>query len=68
MKKTFKAQNINCINCSNMIKGSLEDDFGKIDVNLATSPKEVTVEISDETREKLFKEEMADIGFDIIED
>ena len=66
MKKTFKAQNINCINCSNLIKGSLEDEFGEIIVNLDTNPKEVTVEIKDETSELKFKEEMSDIGFDII--
>lgn len=67
MKKTFKAQNINCINCSNLIKGSLEDNFGEIKVNLSTSPKEVTVQIKNEEQEKKFKEEMSDIGFDIIE-
>jgi len=67
MKKTFKAQNISCINCANLIKGSLEDDFGDIEVNLEASPKEVTVEISNETQEKKFKEEMSDIGFDVIE-
>jgi len=68
MKKTFKAQNINCISCSNLIKGSLEDEFGDIDVNLDSDPKEVTVEIIDDTNEAKFKEEMSDIGFDIIEE
>ncbi len=68
MKKTFKAQNINCQNCANMIKGSLEDDFGLIEVNLETTPKEVTVEISDEANEAKFKEEMSDIGFDVIDE
>ncbi len=68
MKKTFKAQNISCIKCANLIKGSLEDDFGEIEVNLTTTPKEVTVDIHDETCEKQFKEEMSDIGFDIIEE
>ncbi len=67
VKKTFKAENINCQNCANMIKGSLEDDFGDIKVNLETSPKEVTVEITDEDCEAKFKEEMSDIGFDIID-
>ncbi len=66
MKKTFKARNINCINCSNLIKGSLEDDFGDIEVNLKTEPKEVTLEIKDEKSEAHFINEMADIGFDVI--
>lgn len=68
MKKTFKSAKINCQNCANMIKGSLEDDFGTIDVNLNTSPKEVTVEIKDEAQEKQFKQEMSEIGFDVIEE
>ncbi|WP_024954353.1 heavy-metal-associated domain-containing protein [Sulfurospirillum arcachonense] len=68
MKKTFKAENINCINCSNLIKNSLEDEFGEIEVNLETSPKEVTVEIPDEKKEARFINEMADIGFDILDD
>ncbi len=66
MKKTFKSDSINCQNCANMIKGSLEDDFGIIEVNLETNPKEVTVEITDKASETRFKEEMSDIGFDII--
>ncbi len=68
MKRTYKANNISCINCANLIKGSLEDDFGEIVVNLETSPKEVSVEIANDAKEKEFKIEMADIGFDIIED
>ena len=67
MKKIFKANNINCINCSNLIKNALGDDFENIEVNLSTEPKEVSVEIKDESDETKFKEEMADLGFDIIE-
>ena len=36
MKKTFKANNISCMSCANLIKGSLEDSFGEIEVNLNT--------------------------------
>ena len=68
MQKTFKANNINCINCANLIKGSLEDDFGEIHVNLDANPKEVTLEIANETVESKFKEEMKDLGYSIIED
>ena len=68
MKKVFKANNISCINCANLIKGSLEDDFGTIEVNLEVFPKEVTVEITSQAKEIEFKSEMADIGFNIIED
>ena len=68
MKKTFKSDKINCQNCANMIKGSLEDDFGPIEVNLDVQPKEVTLEIGNATQEAKFKEEMSDIGFDVIEE
>jgi len=68
MKKVFKANNISCINCANLIKGSLEDDFGEIEVNLDTSPKEVTLEIPNEEIEAKFKDEMKDLGYSIIED
>ncbi len=68
MQKTFKANNISCINCANLIKGSLEDDFGEIKVNLDANPKEVTLEIVDESVESKFKEEMKDLGYSVIED
>lgn len=67
MKKTFKANNIACSSCANLIKVSLEDIFGEIEVNLKTIPKEVTVEIKDDTQETEFKKEMRELGFEIIE-
>ena len=66
MKKTFTANNINCQNCANTIKVSLEDDFGDIHVDLTKNPKEVTLELSDEIQEVTFKEEMAELGFTVI--
>ncbi len=68
MKKTFKANNISCINCANLIKGSLEDDFGEIKVNLDVKPREVTVEIADDSSEAKFKEEMNELGYSVIEE
>lgn len=67
MKKTFKANNISCKNCANLIKGSLEDSFGEIEVNLDTSPREVTLEILTEEQEVTFKKEMQELGFEIID-
>lgn len=66
MQKTFQAENISCNNCSNLIKSSLADEFGEIEVNLTINPREVTVEIKDEEDEKKFKDEMKDLGFPII--
>lgn len=67
MKKTFKANNIACGSCSNLIKGSLEE-FGEIIINLNTEPKEVTVEIEDKEKETKFKQQMKELGFEIIEE
>lgn len=67
MKKTFKANNISCSSCSNLIKGSLEDGFGTIEVNLETTPKEVSLEIENNDQEISFKKEMEELGFSIIE-
>ena len=68
MKKIFKANNISCINCADLIKGSLEDDFGEIVVNLDVKPREVTVEIKDDSSEAKFKEEMNELGYSVIEE
>ncbi|ADG91824.1 heavy metal transport/detoxification protein [Arcobacter nitrofigilis DSM 7299] len=67
MKRTYKSEKINCAKCENLIKVSLEDDFGPIDVDLTKTPKEVTVEITSDEQENNFKEEMKDLGFDILD-
>lgn len=68
MQKTFKAENISCGNCANMIKVSLEDEFGEINVNLNVTPKEVTVEITDAEQEEKFITEMNELGYNIIKE
>ncbi|OUT14958.1 heavy metal transport/detoxification protein [Campylobacter concisus] len=65
--KTFEANNIHCQNCANTIKNALEDDFGKIEVDLNKEPRQVRVDLKDSEVEK-FKSEMADLGFDIIKE
>lgn len=68
MKKTFKSDNISCSNCANLIKNSLEETYGLININLDITPKEVTVEILDDEQEKKFKNDMNELGFEIIEE
>lgn len=67
MKKTYQSINIACGSCANLIKVSLEDTYGAIEVNLESNPKEVTVEINSEEQEVEFKKEMSELGFDIVE-
>ncbi|MBK1971675.1 heavy-metal-associated domain-containing protein [Campylobacter sp. TTU-622] len=63
----FKVANINCQNCANLIKNSLEDEFGKIEVDLNVTPRVVAVNINKEKIED-FKKEMKDLGFEILEE
>ncbi|WP_428026543.1 heavy metal transport/detoxification protein [Arcobacter sp.] len=67
MKKTFKSDKISCEKCKNLIKVSLEDEFGSIDVDLTKIPREVTLEIDNQSQEDKFKDEMKDLGFDILD-
>ena len=68
MKKTYQASNISCQNCANIIKATLGDEFEILDINLNVNPKELTVEINNEETEKKFKEEMKDLGYEIIKE
>lgn len=62
----FKAKNINCQNCANTIKVSLEDDFGSIEVDLSKEPKIVSVSLENDEQVEAFKTEMSELGFEII--
>lgn len=66
MKKTYKSNNIACGSCANLIKVSLEDKYGQIDVNLEVEPREVTVEIKNDNQENEFKKDMEELGFKIV--
>lgn len=62
----FKVANINCQNCVNLIKNSLEDDFGKIDIDLNVKPCVLNIDL-DENKEECFKKELNELGFEILE-
>lgn len=63
--KTFEAKNIMCENCANTIKVSLEDDFGEVKVDVANKHVSLNIEEKDVVA---FKEEMADLGFDVVKE
>ncbi|MBK1993557.1 heavy-metal-associated domain-containing protein, partial [Campylobacter novaezeelandiae] len=63
----FKVANINCQNCANLIKNSLEDEFGKIEVDLSVMPRTIEIDITQEKLED-FKKEMSDLGFEVLEE
>lgn len=63
--KKFEVNNVHCQNCANIIKNSLEDDFGQIDVDLSSEPKIVSCELNDGQVNE-FKKELDELGFSVI--
>ncbi|EFS3142853.1 heavy-metal-associated domain-containing protein [Campylobacter coli] len=62
----FRVANINCQNCANLIKNSLEDVFGEIKIDLDTNPRTLSLNL-DSSREKEFKKELSELGFEVLE-
>lgn len=60
----FKAKNVNCMNCVNLIKNSLEDEFGNIEVDLEQKILSLNLE---ENQVSNFTKEFQDLGFEIVE-
>ncbi|EAJ1911466.1 TPA: heavy-metal-associated domain-containing protein [Campylobacter jejuni] len=60
----FKVKNVNCMNCVNLIKNSLEDEFGNIEVDLEQKILSLNLE---ENQVSNFTQEFQDLGFEIIE-
>ncbi|EKC4217323.1 heavy-metal-associated domain-containing protein [Campylobacter coli] len=62
----FKVANINCQNCANLIKNSLEDIFGEIKIDLDANPHTLSLNL-DSSREEEFKKELGELGFEVLE-
>ncbi|CAG9058040.1 TPA: heavy-metal-associated domain-containing protein [Campylobacter coli] len=62
----FKVANINCQNCANLIKNSLEDIFGEIKIDLDANPRTLSLNL-DSLREEEFKKELGELGFEVLE-
>ncbi|BEK07476.1 hypothetical protein B10767_11200 [Campylobacter jejuni] len=60
----FKIKNVNCMNCVNLIKNSLEDEFGNIEVDLEQKILSLNLE---ENQVSNFTKEFQDLGFEIVE-
>ena len=60
----FKVQNIHCENCARTIKNALKEDFGEIEVDVASGVVSLSLDPRDEAK---FKEEMDDLGFSVVE-
>ena len=51
--KQYKVLNVKCGGCANTLKTKLEPEFGKVDVNLDTMPRIITIHKDDIDEEKL---------------
>ncbi|EFC32524.1 heavy-metal-associated domain-containing protein [Campylobacter jejuni] len=60
----FKVKNVNCMSCVNLIKNSLEDEFGSIEVDLEHKILSLNLE---ESQVSNFIKEFQDLGFEIVE-
>ncbi len=60
----FKIANVNCINCVNLIKNSLESEFGAIEFDLENKILSINL---DESRFKDFEKEFKELGFELVE-
>ncbi|EAJ5697619.1 cation transporter [Campylobacter lari] len=60
----IKTKNINCQSCVNLIKVSLEDEFGAMQINIET--KSIEIDLKAEQVEE-FKKQLQDLGFEIDE-
>ncbi|EAI4503857.1 heavy metal transport/detoxification protein [Campylobacter jejuni] len=60
----FKVKNVNCMSCVNLIKNSLEDEFGNIEVDLEQKILSLNLEENQVTN---FTKEFQDLGFEIVE-
>ncbi|MCR4941560.1 MAG: heavy-metal-associated domain-containing protein [Campylobacter sp.] len=65
--KKFQVANVHCPNCVRTIKNALEGEFGEININLSTEPRELSVDINDDKVEKL-KSELDELGFNVIKE
>lgn len=61
----FISKNIKCSKCENLIKSSLEDDFGEIKIYPNDeNTKIVEVQVQNE---ESFKQELEALGFEVVE-
>jgi copper chaperone CopZ len=67
MKQTFEVLNVKCGGCANTLITSLEKDFGKVEVNLDVTPREITLDIEENQLDDL-KTKLRSLGYPLTTD
>lgn len=65
--RKFQVENVKCENCANLIKNSLSDKFGVIEVDLSQEPRIISVNI-DENQISALKQALDELNFSIIKE
>ncbi|AJC88005.1 heavy-metal-associated domain-containing protein [Campylobacter insulaenigrae] len=60
----IKTKNINCQSCVNLIKASLEDEFGPMQIDIEN--KTINIDLQDNQIQN-FKDQLKDLGFEVLE-
>ena len=47
MKQTFQVENVKCGGCASTLKNKLLENYGVVDVNLDTMPREITLNVEE---------------------
>ena len=53
MQRTYQVENVKCGGCASTLKSKLRETFGKVEVNLETMPREITLELEEEHLQEL---------------
>ncbi len=61
----IKTKNINCQSCVNLIKASLEDDFGFMQIDIKNKTIDINLQVD---QIQNFKNQLKNLGFEILED
>lgn len=67
MKQTFEVLNVKCGGCASTLKKALKPDFGEVEVNLETMPREITLDI-DESQLESLKLKLRKLGYPLSSD
>ncbi len=67
MKHLFEVENVKCGGCANTLKKALLEDFGEVEVNLETMPRQIIIEAEEVDEEKL-KSKLRSIGYPLSSD
>lgn len=65
--RKFAVENVKCQNCANLIKNSLSDEFGAVEVDLNSEPRVVSLDI-DEAKIPALKNALKELNFGIIKE